>query len=204
MRNNFPSPDKLAAALSGASQRVETTDFDLNMDLRPHSVNWTSAAVMVPLQIRETGIEVILTKRSNKLLHHPGQVAFPGGKVDPSDLDSKSAAIREAQEEIGLSPSHATILGTLPYHETITGFRVEPFVFWIDKGFNGVAEAGEVSEIFRVPLEHVLDERNFTIETRVWAGVPRRYYTVPFGPYYIWGATARMLRELAHIFEGQK
>lgn len=175
-----------------------SSDFDLNPGIRPAAgTPLRPAAVLVPIWLRPEGAGVILTKRSSHLKHHPGQIAFPGGKVDASDAGPEAAALRETQEEIGLPPSRVQILGTLPVHETVTGFAVTPFVALIQGPFAPVPEAGEVEEVFTVPLSHVLDPARFSIERRQWMGVWRRYYAVPHGPYYIWGATARILRGLA-------
>jgi 8-oxo-dGTP pyrophosphatase MutT (NUDIX family) len=176
-----------------------SSDFDLNPGtvlnpgraLRP-------AAVLVPVLI-DRGT-MLLTKRSSHLKHHPGQVAFPGGKVEEGDGGADGAALREAWEEVGLPPGRVEILGHLPPHETITGFLVTPVVGLIQGDFVPVPEAGEVEEAFAVPLHHVLTPGNFAIEGRMWRGVRRRYYAVPWGPYYIWGATARILRGLAERF----
>ena len=175
-----------------------SSDFDLNPGIRPLAgTPLRPAAVLVPIWLRPEGAGVILTKRSSRLKHHPGQIAFPGGKVDATDAGPESAALRETQEEIGLDPSRVQILGTLPVHETVTGFAVTPFVGLIRGPFDPLPEAGEVDEVFTVPLSHVLTPARFAIERRRWMGVWRRYYAVPYGPYYIWGATARILRGLA-------
>ncbi|WP_374642938.1 CoA pyrophosphatase [Tabrizicola sp.] len=175
-----------------------SSDFDLNPGIRPLAgTPLRPAAVLVPVWLRPEGAGVILTKRSSHLKHHPGQIAFPGGKVDASDAGPEAAALRETQEEIGLDPSRVQILGSLPVHETVTGFAITPFVGLIRGPFSPIPEAGEVEEVFTVPLSHVLDPARFSIERRQWMGVWRRYYAVPHGPYYIWGATARILRGLA-------
>ncbi|MFV0245458.1 MAG: CoA pyrophosphatase [Qingshengfaniella sp.] len=189
-----------AGALGRAIARVgrPSSDFDLNPQVRlPEGRKLRAAAVLVGVTPGGTGPQVLLTKRSSRLRHHPGQIAFPGGKCDPGDPSHEAAALREAHEEIGLPPAAVQVIGRLPRHETVTGFDVVPVVAWIDVDFTARPEAGEVDEVFRVPLSHLLCEDNYRVEARLWGGQRRRYYAVPFGPYYIWGATARILRALA-------
>jgi 8-oxo-dGTP pyrophosphatase MutT (NUDIX family) len=125
------------------------------------------------------------------------ELAFPGGTVDPCDDGPIGAALRESWEEVGLPKDRVTVLGTLPQHETVTGFLVTPVLGVVSGDFTPVPEAGEVEEVFTVPLAYVTAPANFRIERRRWRGEWRRYYAVPYGPYYIWGATARILRGLA-------
>jgi 8-oxo-dGTP pyrophosphatase MutT (NUDIX family) len=175
-----------------------SSDFDLNPTIRPKADKpLRPAAVLVPVWLRPEGAALILTKRSSHLKHHPGQIAFPGGKVDATDTGPEAAALREAHEEIGLPPDRVAILGTLPVHETVTGFSITPFVGLVRGDFDSTPEAGAVDEVFTVPLQHVLDSERFSVQRRRWMGEWRRYYAVPYGPYYIWGATARILRGLA-------
>lgn len=178
-----------------------SSDFDLNPGIGPPMDRpLRAAAVLVPVFLGSKGASLLLTKRSSALAHHPGQVALPGGKVDPGDKSAVDAALREAEEEVGLPRSHVTVLGQLAPHTTVTAFEVSPVIGVIHEAFEPEPEAGEVEEAFFVPLEHVLDKERFTIESRRWQGMPRYYYTVPFGPYYIWGATARILRGLAERY----
>ncbi len=196
--------DELDNRLRRALRRgaCPSSDFDLNPDMTlPPNRRLRPAGVLVPILIDGPRARLLLTKRSSALRHHPGQIAFPGGKQDDADKDAVAAALREAQEEVGLDPGIVEILGTLPSHETVTGFDVTPVLGVIRKGFRPVPEAGEVEEVFEVPLEHVLDRENFSVQARRWRGALRRYYAVPYGPYYIWGATARILRSLADAAE---
>jgi 8-oxo-dGTP pyrophosphatase MutT (NUDIX family) len=189
------------AELARALRRSGTasSDFDLNPGVRPPQRSLKAASVLVPLVERGSGLDVILTRRAALLKHHPGQVAFPGGKQDPDDASPMAAALREAREEIGLES--AEILGELPGHRTVTGYAVTPFVGLVAPGFRPVTDPAEVDEVFEVPLAFVLDPANYQIHARRWQGQERRYYVVPYGPHYIWGATARMLRSLADLMQ---
>ena len=170
-----------------------SSDYDLNPSVvLPEGRRLRPAAVLVAV----LGAEVILTKRASTLAHHPGQVAFPGGKLEPGET-AIEAALREAREEIGLDPAWVTPLAELPAHETVTGYRVTPILARVMREFEPRPEAGEVAEVFRVPLDFLMDPRSYAVEGRRWRGQHRRYYVVPHGPYYIWGATARILKSLA-------
>ena len=179
-----------------------SSDFDLNPDtVLPEGRKLRSAGVLIAVSVFGDRPEILLTKRSSVLKHHPGQIAFPGGKQEESDTDVTAAALREASEEVGLPVDVPRVIGHMPAHETVTGFMVTPVVAVLEEPFEAVAEPGEVEELFSVPFEHLMTPANYLVESRRWRGSRRHYYTVPYGPYYIWGATARMLRALAARFE---
>lgn len=187
--------DRIVRGLQGEGK--PTSDFELNPGVFVPTVETRPAGVLIPIEERDGTLLVWLTKRSSALKHHPGQIAFPGGKVDPDDADATAAALREAEEEIGLPRDAVEVLGFLPEHDTVTNFRVRPVVARVTRPFTPVAEPGEVAEVFTVPLAHLLRPEHYLKQGRRWQGRTRYYYTVPYGPYYVWGATARMCRVLA-------
>lgn len=188
------SEDVLRKALSVSAG--PTSDFDLNNDAPPPAGKLRPAGVLAAFH--EADGRLILTKRAAAMRHHPGQIALPGGKVDSGDADELAAALREAHEEIGLAPAQVEVLGLLPPHNTVTGFVVTPVLAVIRGPFAPCPEPGEVAEAFTLPFAHVADPGAYRIEGRFWRGQWRRYHVAPFGPYYLWGATARILLSLAH------
>ncbi len=192
-------PDEVARLISALARGAgSSSDFDLNPNVaRPAGGVLRQAAVLVPIWLHDGQARLILTKRASHLKHHPGQIAFPGGKVDDTDSGPESAALRESWEEIGLPPDRVEVLGRLSPHETVTSYHIVPVLGLIRDAFTPTPELGEVDEVFSVPLSHVLDKARYIVEGRIWKGQPRNYYAVPYGPYYIWGATARILRGLA-------
>jgi len=151
------------------------------------------AAVLVPIVNRPAGLQILLTERSLDLPDHPGQISFPGGRVEPQDPDDAAAALREAQEEIGLDPARVEILGELTTYETVTGYRVAPVVGWVEPPFELRLDAKEVASAFEVPLAFLLDPANHLRHFRMLGELRRDYWAMPYGERYIWGATAAML-----------
>ena len=195
-----PELDDLRQRLLRAIARSDppSSDFDLNPNVSlPPNRKLRQAGVLIGIVPDRDTPRVVLTKRSSALKHHPGQIAFPGGKVDEGDDGPVGAALREAEEEIGLERGRVEVLGRLAPHETVTGFEVTPVLGLIRRPQAFVAEVGEVDEVFEVPLAHCLDRSLYSVQSRQWRGQARAYFTVPWGPYYIWGATARMLRGMA-------
>jgi len=151
------------------------------------------AAVLVPLVNRPLGLQVLLTQRSADLPDHPGQISFPGGRVEPADASSAAAALREATEEIGLPPDRVSVLGHLSDYETVTGYRVTPVVGWVEPPFDVRPDPAEVADVFEVPLAFLLEPSNQQRHFRMVGDRRRDYYAIPYGERYIWGATAAML-----------
>ena len=164
-------------------------------DLRP-------AAVLVPLVPRGPTLTVLLTQRTEHLVHHPGQISFPGGRAEKHDAGPTATALREAEEEIGLAPAQVEILGYLNRYETITGFAVTPVVGFVRPPLALRPDPSEVAAAFEVPLGFILDPRNHRRDSRLVKGERREYYVLPYQNYYIWGATAAMLVDFSHVLAG--
>ena len=154
------------------------------------------AAVLVPLIDREDGLTVLFTKRTAHLANHAGQVSFPGGHTEEDDKTAEHAALRETEEEVGLHHRHISIVGRLEDYVTRTGFLVTPVVGLVTPPFDIAPDPHEVAEVFEVPLSFLLNEENHERCDYELDGKIRHFYAMPYGDYYIWGATAGMLRNL--------
>ncbi len=170
-------------------------------DVRPDRL--TAAAVLVPLIDHPGNLSVLLTRRTSHLRSHPGQVSFPGGKVEERDATAEDTALRETREEIGLEPDRIEVLGRLGQRTTGTGYQVTPVVGLVQPPLSLKPDPNEVEKIFEVPLSFVIDRRNHKVETRYQKGVERRFYVMPYGEFYIWGLTARLLVALTDLVDPQ-
>jgi 8-oxo-dGTP pyrophosphatase MutT (NUDIX family) len=173
-------------------------DHDLNPDLAPLPP-LKPAAVLVPIVDRPHGMGVLLTRRTTHLNVHAGQISFPGGRIEGPDEDAIAAALRETHEEIGLAPERIEIAGRLDTYQTRTGFEITPLVGLVRPPFELRLDSFEVAEVFEVPLAFVLDPNNHQRHQRIERGIERHFYVLPYGGYYIWGATAGMLVNLYEV-----
>lgn len=155
------------------------------------------AAVLVPLVDRQEGMTVLLTRRTEHLDDHAGQISFPGGRIEAGDDGAVAAALRETEEEIGLDRRFVEVVGRLDTYRTVTGFAVLPVVGVVAPGFSLRLDRFEVAEAFEVPFDFVVDPANHRRHTGVIRGVERHWYAIPYGERYIWGATAGMLVDLS-------
>ncbi len=173
-------------------------DHRLNPDLRDMIVRegLRDAAVLIPVVDRRDGASVILTKRTEKLRAHSGQIAFPGGRLDPTDPTPEHAALRETEEEIGLSPRFIEVVGRMPDYVSGSGFRIAPILSVVRPDFRLSINPDEVDDAFEVPLSFLMNPQNHNRDSRVWQDRERYFYTMPFGERYIWGITAGIIRTL--------
>ena len=170
-------------------------DHDLNPDRVPDQ-NTKAAAFLVPIVAHDTGPTIVLTVRTQHLRSHAGQVSFPGGRTDEEDASPIATALREAHEEVGLTPSNVEVLGLLDNYQTGTNYLVTPVVAWVAPHIDLIPNENEVAQIFEIPLDFVLNPDNHGIESRSHQGRTRRYYVFRYQEFFIWGATAGMLMNL--------
>ncbi|MFN3985370.1 MAG: CoA pyrophosphatase [Rhodocyclaceae bacterium] len=161
------------------------------------------AAVLIPLVVSDAGTHVLLTRRTDHLKHHPGQISFPGGRAEDLDASVIDTALREAREEVGLAPECVDVLGSLPDYFTGTGFRITPVVGVTRAPLELRLDTFEVAEAFEVPLDFLMDPANHQRHRMEYQGRMREYYAMPYGEYYIWGATAGMLVSMSRILRGE-
>lgn len=193
-----------ALTASNPAARGERSDFDLNHEGdTAHLVGEVvrEAAVLVPLVRHATQTTILLTKRTENLNKHAGQVSFPGGALDDTDEDAIAAALRETHEEIGLTTDYIDVMGFLDTYRTGTGFQITPVVAMVQPGFELTLSPDEVADTFEVPLDFIMDRSNHERHSAVWRGRRRHYYAMPYDGYYIWGATAAMLVNLVDVLE---
>ncbi len=157
--------------------------------------NLTPAAVLLALIERPQGLHVLLTRRTEHLRDHAGQISFPGGRIEPEDGSAEAAALREAHEEVGLPPTSVEVIGRLPTYTIRTGYLVHPVVGMVQPPLQLVPDPFEVAEIFEVPLAFFLDPANHQFKIMQYEGRQYPVYAMPYKHYYIWGATAAILRE---------
>ena len=168
--------------------------------LRRHlPASFARAAVMVPLVERPEGLTVLLTQRASHLKNHPGQISFPGGRMEPGDAGPWEAAVRETHEEIGLEARYASLAGFLHDHFVLTGYLITPAVAFVQPGFSLALDRTEVDDVFEVPLEFILEPSHHVPRKRAFAGHEFLTHDIPYGERQIWGATAGMLLSLCRL-----
>lgn len=187
-----------AAHENGPRPEGDYGDHGLNPDMRSVIVrpDLREAAVLIPVVEREGGANVILTKRTETLRSHAGQVAFPGGRMDATDPSPEFTALRETEEEIGLGPEFVEVVGRMPDYVSGSGFRIAPVLSVVRPGFFLTINRDEVDDAFEVPLSFLMDPANHRRESRMWQDRERFYYAMPFGERRIWGVTAGIIRAL--------
>jgi 8-oxo-dGTP pyrophosphatase MutT (NUDIX family) len=191
LKDSRPATDAGSAVPAGFSTEVDA------------AVRQYFPAVLVPLVDREEGLSVLLTQRATHLKNHAGQISFPGGRIEGADEGPLAAALRETEEEIGLSRQHVTFAGYLEPHLVLTGFWVTPVVGFVQPGFALELDRSEVDATFEVPLLHILDVANHKARERMLGTTKVRVYDIPYGEHHIWGATAGMLMSLYKLLNSQ-
>ncbi|MBU3539954.1 CoA pyrophosphatase [Polynucleobacter sp. UB-Tiil-W10] len=198
LRARLQSPPQWEPEITDENRHVIAADI---IAKRQVAGKVTRAAVLIPLLLKEEGLSVLLTQRTNHLRDHAGQISFPGGRMDPEDQSPNDTALRESKEEIGLDPERVEIIGHLPQYLTVSGYSVTPVVGLVQAQAEYVLDEFEVADIFEVPLSFLLDPANHQV--RLWQSEQggRRFYSMPYENRFIWGATAGMLRNLYHLLK---
>ena len=198
LRTRLQSPPEWRPEITDENRHVIAADI---ITKRQAAGKVTQAAVLIPLLVKEEGLSVLLTQRTNHLHDHAGQISFPGGRMDPEDRSPNDTALRESQEEIGLDPNRVEIIGHLPQYLTVSGYSVTPVVGLVQAQAEYVLDEFEVADVFEVPLSFLLDPANHQV--RLWQSEQggRRFYSMPYENRFIWGATAGMLRNLYHLLK---
>lgn len=183
--------------LSAADGSVDG-DHTLNPDMQEllAQMKLRDAAVLIPVVDYGDHTRMILTKRTEKLRSHSGQISFPGGRIDATDPTPEFAAMREAEEEIGLTPDYVDVVGRMPDYVSGSGFRIAPILAVVRPGFSLKINEDEVDDAFEVPLGFLMNPANHNRESRIWQNRERYFYTMPFGERYIWGITAGIIRNV--------
>jgi 8-oxo-dGTP pyrophosphatase MutT (NUDIX family) len=197
---NFSVDDfrERVAQAEGVSHAIVYGDHRLNPDYQDALAKSAlrEAAVLIGLQQHGDAVRIILTQRTDHMRNHAGQVAFPGGAVDAEDLSHHHAALREAQEEIGLNPEDVQVIGQLPDYLTGSGFRIKPVLAIVAEGASLSLNPDEVAEVFDVPLSFLMNPDNHLTQSRIWQDIERHYYVMHYENRMIWGVTAGIIRML--------
>lgn len=190
-------PSELAAR-TAAGDHVLNPGFSWSPD-RP----FKEAAVLIPVVARRPEATVLFTRRTAHLSSHSGQIAFPGGRIDPTDVDPVAAALREAHEEIALDRALVEPLGMIDPYFTGSGYRITPVVAVVDPTYQAVPNPDEVAGFFEVPLSFLMRDVNHARGSREFQGIERSFYVMPYGSHYIWGVTAGIVRRLYELSYGR-
>ena len=195
----LPEPQKRTSPRAAADGSRRRGDHDLNPEFYRPAAALRQAAVLVPIVEHAAGASLLLTRRTAHLKHHSGQISFPGGRCDAQDRSPEDTALREAEEEIGLQRSLVSLAGRLDTYVTRTGFNVVPVIGLLRPPLTLTLQESEVESAFEVPLAFFLNPSNRRIDSRLYSGKQRHFYAYPCQGYYVWGATAGMINNLAEV-----